>query len=170
MSRAFVKEADGDDVAEDLPERPVSPHANYVTPAGLRFLREQVKALQSLRNSLANSEDMADKQRLKSVERDLRYFDERARTAVLVEPSTGADDHVHFGSTVEVLEPDGNSLRFAIVGEDEADAAAGKISWISPLARALLDAQVDDVVTWRRPAGDKELTITSIRKGTAEAP
>lgn len=167
MSRAFVKEADGDAVAEDLPERPVSPHANYVTPAGLRFLREQVNVLQSLRSELAGSEDMADKQRLKSVERDLRYFDERASTAVLVDPSAGADDHVHFGSTVEALDPDGNNLRFAIVGEDEADAAAGKISWVSPLARALLDAQVDDVVTWRRPVGDKELTVVSIHKGTA---
>jgi len=165
MSRAFVKEADGDDAAEDLPERPVSRHANYVTPVGLGFLREQVRALQSLRNSLVGSEELADKQRLKSVERDLRYFEERASTAVLVEPAAGADDHVHFGSTVEVRDADGGLLRFAIVGEDEADVAAGKISWVSPLAGALLDAQVDDRVVWRRPAGDKELTVVSIRKG-----
>jgi transcription elongation GreA/GreB family factor len=167
MSRAFVKEADGDDAAEDLPERPVSPHANYVTPAGLRFLREQVRTLQSLRGQLAGSEDMADRQRLKSVERDLRYFGERASTAVLVDPEAQEGGHVHFGSTVEVRDGEGGTLRFAIVGEDEADAAAGKASWVSPLARALLDAQVDDTVTWRRPAGDKELTVVSIRKGTA---
>ena len=166
MSRAFVKEADGDD-AEDLPERPVSRHPNYVTPAGLRLLREQVRALQSLRAGLAGSEELADKQRLKSVERDLRYFEERASTAVLVEPSAGADDHVHFGSTVDVRDGDGHTLRFAIVGEDEADVAAGKISWVSPLAGALLDAQVDDRVVWRRPAGDKELTVVSIRKAAA---
>lgn len=167
MSRAFVKEADGDAVAEDLPERPVSPHPNYVTPAGLGFLRERVRSLQILRSQLADSEDMADKQRLKSVERDLRYFDERASTAVLIEPEAQEGSHVHFGSTVEVLDGEGETQRFAIVGEDEADAAAGKISWVSPLARALLDAQVDDTVTWRRPAGDKELTVVSIRKGTA---
>jgi len=167
MSRAFVKEADGDNVLEDLPERPVSPHANLVTPAGLRFLREQVRDLLSLRNTLLNSDDMADKQRLKSVERDLRYFDERASTAILVDPEAQEGKHVHFGSTVEVLDEGDSPLRFSIVGEDEADVTAGKISWVSPLARALLDAQVDDVVTWRRPAGDKELTVISIRKGTA---
>lgn len=166
MSRAFVKEADGDDAVEDLPQRPVSPHANYVTPEGLRSLREQVRQLQSLRNDLVNSENIADRQRLKSVERDLRYFDERASTALLVEPSTQAYDRVHFGATVEVLDEDNKRLCFTIVGEDEADIASGKISWVSPLARALLDAQVDDVVTWRRPAGDRELTVVSIRKGT----
>jgi transcription elongation GreA/GreB family factor len=165
MSRAFVKEADGDAVLEDLPERPVSPHPNYVTPAGLRVLREQVRNLQALRNQLADSEDMADKQRLKSVERDLRYFDERASTAMLVDPVAQKDSHVHFGSTVELLNGDGSLSRFTIVGEDEADAAAGKISWVSPLARALLDAEVDDVVTWHRPAGDKELTVVSIHRG-----
>lgn len=165
MSRAFVKETDGDDALEDLPQRPVSLHANYVTPAGLHFLREQVRLLQALRSDLLNSEDIADKQRLKSVERDLRYFDERASTAVLVTPSSQPDDRVHFGATVEVQDADEQILRFSIVGEDEADAAAGKISWVSPLARALLDAQVDDTVVWRRPAGDKDLTVLSIHKG-----
>ncbi len=167
MSRAFVKEPDGDDVAEDLPERPVSAHINYVTPQGLRLLREKLRELQALRSQLAGSENLSDRQRLKSVERDLRYFDERASTAVLVDPSTQADDHVHFGSTVAVQDEDGNTLRFSIVGEDEADVAAGKISWVSPLAQALLDAQVDDVVIWRRPAGDVELTVLSILKGIA---
>ncbi len=167
MSRAFVKEPDGDEVAEDLPDRPISSHINYVTPLGLRQLREKLKELQILRNELAGSEDIADKQRLKSVERDLRYYDERAGAAILVDPSTQADERVHFGSTVEVLDEDDNALRFTIVGEDEADVAAGKISWVSPLARALLDAEVDDVVVWRRPAGDRELTVLSIRKGSA---
>jgi transcription elongation GreA/GreB family factor len=166
MSRAFVKETDGDDAGEDLPERPVSRHANYVTPAGLNFLRGQVRELQSLRSQLANSEDIADKQRLKSVERDLRYFETRASTATLVDPAAGADNHVHFGATVEVLDGEGKTSSFAIVGEDEAEVAAGKISWVSPLARALMDAEVGDRVAWRRPAGDKELTVIAIHKGT----
>ncbi len=167
MSRAFVKEQDGDEVAEDLPDRPVSTHVNYVTPEGLRQLREKMQALLLLRNQLAGTEDIGDKQRLKSVERDLRYYDERVGGAVLVEPISQADDRVHFGSTVEVVDEDDNTLKFTIVGEDEADVAAGKISWVSPLARALLDAEVDDVVVWRRPAGDRELTVLSIRKGAA---
>lgn len=166
MSRAFVKEADGDTL-EDLPERPVSTHPNLVTPTGLRLLREQLRELLALRNSLANSEDIADKQRLQSVERDLRYYDERARTAVLVEPAAQAADRVAFGNTVDVEDQDGKALRFTIVGEDEADVAAGKISWVSPLARALLEAEVDDVVTWKRPAGDKELAVVAIHKGAA---
>ncbi len=163
MSRAFVKEADGDE-AEDLPPRPVSPHPNYVTPQGAAWLHEKVRELQTLRNELTGSDDIADKQRLKSVERDLRYYDERAGTALLVNPSTQADGHVHFGSVVEVEDVDGNASCFAIVGEDEADVALGKISWVSPLARALMDAQVDDRVEWRRPAGDVELTVVAIRK------
>ncbi len=167
MSRAFVKELDGDNVEEDLPERPVSAHINYVTPEGLRLLREKLRELQAQRTQLAGSENIADRQRLKSVERDLRYFDERASTAVLIDPFTHADDHVHFGSTVEVQDEGGNTLRFSIVGEDEANVTAGTISWVSPLAQALLDAQVDDVVIWRRPAGDVELTVRAIRRGVA---
>ncbi|MFM8331866.1 MAG: GreA/GreB family elongation factor [Candidatus Methylumidiphilus sp.] len=167
MSRAFVKEADGDDVLEALPERPVSPHLNLVTPQGLLWLREQVRDLQALRNALADSEDLADRQRLHSLDRELRYFDSRASTAVLVDPASQLDHHVHFGSTVEVVDQGGEVSSFAIVGEDEADVAAGKISWVSPLARALLDAEVDDQVLWRRPAGDKTLTVLSIRKGTS---
>jgi transcription elongation GreA/GreB family factor len=95
----------------------------------------------------------------------LRYFEARASTALLLDPSAGADDHVHFGSTVEVLDGEGKLSRFAIVGEDEAEVAAGKISWVSPLAQALIHAEVGDRVAWRRPAGDKALTVVSIRKG-----
>lgn len=167
MSRAFVKEIDGDDVLEDLPDRPISAHANYVTPEGLRFLREKVRELQASRNELTGSEELADKQRLKSVERDLRYYEDRVSTAMPIDPSVQADEHVHFGSTVEVEDAEDNRFRFSIVGEDEADATAGKISWVSPLARALMDAEVDDWVVWRRPAGDKELRVVSIHKGSA---
>ena len=167
MSRAFVKEADGEESAEYLPERPVSPYPNYVTREGVRLLREKLHDLQSLRNQLEASEDIADKQRLKSLERDLRYFKDRASTAVLVDPRAHSDGRVHFGSTVEVVDPDGNTLCFTIVGEDESDVSIGKISWVSPLSRALMDCQVDDVVVWRRPAGDLELTIVSIRKSAS---
>ena len=160
-----MKEADGDDATEELPARAASPHPNYVTPKGMCLLRERVRELQTLRNELAASEDIASKQLLKSNDRDLRYFDERARTAMLVNPATQVDGHVHFGSNVEVIDPDGNALCFSIVGEDEADVALGKISWVSPLACALMDAQVDDTVVWRRPAGDLELVVASIRKG-----
>ncbi len=160
-----MKETDGDQAYEELPARPVSPHPNYVTPEGARMLHDKLRELQALRNELVGSEDIGNRQRLKSVERDLRYYDERVRTAVLLNPATQSDGHVHFGSTVEVVDTEGSILCFSIVGEDEADVASGKISWVSPLARALMDAQIDDSVVWRRPAGDLELTVNSIRKG-----
>jgi transcription elongation GreA/GreB family factor len=115
--------------------------------------------------ALAGQEDLSSKQQIKYVERDLRYWKERIERAVLVDPETQPEDRVHFGATVEGSDEEGAVLQFTIVGEDEADVARGKISWVSPLARALLNARVGDVVTWRRPAGDKELEVVSIRKG-----
>ncbi|CAL1240454.1 GreA/GreB family elongation factor [Candidatus Methylocalor cossyra] len=164
MSRAFVKETDGqDDVA--LPERPQSPHVNYITPAGFERLQAQVRELSALRNSLAEREDLGSRQQLKLVERDLGYYTERLRRAVVVQPEGQPGDRVHFGATVEVEDAEGQRTVFTIVGEDEADAATGRISWVSPLARALLNARVGQTVLWKRPIGDKELEIISIGKG-----
>jgi transcription elongation factor GreB len=162
MSRAFVKELD--DQADSAPERPQSPHTNYVTPRGLSQLEERVRELSTLRDSLAGKEDLGSQQQIKNVERDLHYFAERVTRAVLVRPETQPDDKVHFGAAVEVEDAGGERLHFEIVGEDEADAAQGKISWVSPLAKALLNAKVGDLVTWKRPAGDKELEILAIAK------
>lgn len=166
MSRAFVKEADGGQ-ADSLPERPRSPHTNYVTPAGLRLLQQRVRELMELKTRLAGSDDMSVQQQLKQVERDLRYYEGRLERAVLVKPDSQPDDKVHFGATVEVRDSQGRVERFTIVGEDEADAAHGKISWVSPLATALMDAAVGDVVTWKRPAGDKDMEVLAIHKDGA---
>lgn len=163
MSRAFVKENDDNGVLDDLPPRPVSPHPNYVTPAGARMLHDKLRQLQALHKQLSGSDALDDRQSLKAVERDLRYFDARASSALVVNPAAGPLDHVHFGSVVEVEDHTGQLTSFTIVGEDEADVAAGKISWISPLAQALLDSQVDDTVVWKRPAGERELSVVSIR-------
>ncbi|BBL69542.1 GreA/GreB family elongation factor [Methylogaea oryzae] len=163
MSRAFVKETDGDD-ADDLPPRPQSPHVNYVTPAGFRLLQQRLRELATRKSLLSGSDDMADRQQLKRVERDLRFYEERLERAVLVRPETQPDDKVHFGATVAVRDRAGAVETFAIVGEDEADAAQGKISWVSPLAAALMDAEVGDEVCWKRPMGDKELEVLTISK------
>lgn len=163
MSRAFVKESDSE-AADSLPERPQSPHTNYVTPAGLSRLQQAVRELMERKARLAGEADMSAQQQIKQVERDLRYFEERVERAVLVEPASQPDERVHFGATVELLDGQGLKTRFTIVGEDEADAAEGKVSWVSPLANALMDAQVGDMVTWKRPAGDKELEILAIHK------
>lgn len=160
MSRAFVKEMDG--LEEALLERPQSPHINYVTPRGLAQLQERVRELSALRSALEPRDDLDSRQQLKRVERDLHYYTERVARAVLVRPGVQPGDKVHFGAAVEVEDGDGHRQRCVIVGEDEADAAQGRISWVSPLAQALLNARPGDVVTWRRPVGDKTLEILAI--------
>lgn len=160
VSRAFVKEVDG--LEEALPERPQSVHTNYVTPRGLAQLQERVRELSALKSALDGKEDLDSRQQIKRVERDLHYYAERVARAVPVRPETQADDKVHFGAMVEVEDEDGQRQRFVIVGEDEADAAQGRISWVSPLAKALLNARCGDSVVWRRPLGDKQLEILAI--------
>ena len=163
MSRAFVKEPDGDQVVEELPERVHSPHVNYVTPAGLRQLQGRVGDLRARRERLAGAADAGDKKRLLSIDRDLRYYEERIRRAVLIDPADQPKDEVRFGAVVDVETPEGRRMTFAVVGEDEADAAQGKINWFSPLALALAEARVGDAVVWKRPAGEVELTVVAIR-------
>ena len=164
MSRAFIKEQDGDQADHDPPEKPHSPHTNYVTPYGLKQLEQRIQELTTVRDSLTRPQDLGDQQQLKSVKRDLRYYSERLKRAVVVRPEAQPNDRVHFGASVEVEDVEGKRFRYLIVGEDEANPELAKISWVSPLARALLGAGVGDIVKWRRPAGDKELKIISISK------
>jgi transcription elongation GreA/GreB family factor len=163
MSRAFVKEPEGDQLVDELPERVHSPHVNYVTPAGLRQLRQRVDELLARRKLLAGTVPAENKKQLMYIDRDLRYYEERIRRAVLIDPAGQPEDEVHFGAVVDVETPEGRRMTFAVVGEDEADAAQGKISWVSPLAQALAEARVGDAVVWKRPAGEVELTIVAIR-------
>jgi transcription elongation factor GreB len=163
MSRAFVKEPDGDQVIDEIPERVQSPHVNYVTPVGLRQLQENVESMIARRKSFAGVTSAENKKQLMHIDRDLRYYEERIRRAVLIDPADRPKDEVHFGAVVEVETPEGRRMTFAIVGEDEADAAQGKISWVSPLAQAVAEARVGDSVAWKRPAGEVELTIVAIR-------
>ena len=161
MSRAFTKEPDGDMVADDAPERPRSKHPNYVTPAGLAALEARRAELFAER-AMHAAEGLEGKPALAHAARDLRYFDARIEDAILVDPATQPADEVRFGARVTVEGEDGRARDFTIVGEDEADAAAGKVSWLSPLARALTGGRVGDLVTWRRPAGDLDLEIMAI--------
>lgn len=163
MSRAFVKEVD-DPVGGSGPERPQSPHTNYVTPQGLRQLETQVRALIAEQDRLLGKEDLGSQQTKTRLERDLAYYAERVKRAVRVDPASQSLDKVHFGARVEVEDETGERSSFVIVGEDEAEATRGLISWVSPLAKALLNARVGDVVVWPRPVGDKELTVIAIGK------
>lgn len=163
MSRAFVKDDNEDLPSEELPERPVSNEPNYVTPHGLELLRAKVTELAQEHARLKEAAADFDKPRLAALERDLRYYQARLESAILVDASDRPKEEVHFGATVKAEDEDGNVHEFAIVGEDEADVAAGKVSWLSPLAKALLGARVGDTVTWNRPAGATALEVLEIR-------
>ena len=163
MSRAFVSETDTDAAADALPELPQSEHPNYVTRRGLALLNERLAAAQEEHRGLVVAPDDPAKQlRLAHVDREIRYLEARIERAILVDPAQQPTDEVAFGAVVKVRDAAGKHRRFAIVGEDEADAEQGKVSWVSPLARALIGSGVGDTVSWHRPAGDLALEIEAI--------
>ena len=164
MSRAFVKESDDDLSAGELPERPVSAHANYVTPLGMEQLRVRVRELAEQHEQLkaVAEEDSEAKRKLREVERDQRYFNAQLEHAEVVDPAGHPPGEVRFGATVKVEEADGRIETFHIVGDDEADVTVGKISWGSPLAHSLIGAKVGETVKWQRPAGDTEVEIVAV--------
>jgi transcription elongation factor GreB len=162
MSRAFVKEADDDQSAGELPERPLSDQPNYVTPRGLELLQTRLKELQESRDRLKVDDESLAKQKLLEVKRDIRYYKAQLERAQMVDPAGQPRDEVHFGATVAILDEDGKRHAFHIVGDDEADVASGRISWASPLAKAMIGARVGDTVKWQRPAGATEVEIVAI--------
>lgn len=163
MSRGFVKEDDLELAGTDLPERPISEHPNYVTPIGLKQLQESEQQLLDQREQLAQNKDNPQAaQKLTTVERDLRYVQTRLEQAILVSPQEKSSETVVFGATVTVEDEQGQAHIFHIVGEDEADLSINKVSYVSPLAKALIGHKIGDNVTWRRPAGNLTLVITQI--------
>jgi transcription elongation factor GreB len=165
MSRAFVKEQDGNFPDDDIAELPQTDEPNYVTPAGLAQLRAKHHALAKEHGALAHSaqDDPVQKPALRSLERDLHFVTSRIERAVLVDPAAQPVDEVRFGAEVTVEDEQGKPFHFFIVGQDEADIAQGKVSWASPLARSMMGAKVGDVVDWQRPAGASRLEVTAIR-------
>lgn len=147
MSRAFVKEPDGEEVGTDLPDRPVSAHRNFVTPSGLAQIDDEIARL---RVSLAEAKAGDDKPAIASASRDLRYWMARRASAEPVDAPQG--DEVRFGSTVTIERGDGRRQTFRITGEDEADPTEGSLSYVSPLARALIGKAADDEVEFQGDA------------------
>jgi len=166
MSRGFVKEDDLEHAGTDLPERPVSAHPNYVTPAGLAQLESQAQALAQERLTLSKrKDDPTANQRFGVIERDLRYISARLESAILVDPAQQDQHTVLFGAHVKVEDETGEVSGFIIVGEDEANIAEHKVSYISPIARALIGRKVGDSVIWQRPAGNLQIDIIEIHYG-----
>ncbi len=163
MSRGFVKEDDLEHAGTDLPERPLSPHANYVTPTGWQQLQQTLSALNQQRQHYSQHQDEPNaQQKLAEIERDLRYYSARLETAQLVEPALQPQDTVLFGAIVTIEDDAGERRRVQIVGEDEADIAQHKVSYVSPLAKALLRRKVGDNTIWQRPAGPLPVEILEI--------
>src|SRR5690606_14092654 len=130
----------GGEAYEDLPDRPISPHPNLVTPAGLAQIDEEIaRAKQHLEKG--HAED--DQAEIARASRDLRYWSQRRVTAEVVPPSPDKTQ-VRFGSRVTFARDDGRTHTYRIVGEDEADPSKGSISYVSPLASALLGKEVGD--------------------------
>ena len=145
MSVAFTKEEDSESTAANLPDRPISPHANLVTPEGLALLDAALaQARAAYAAAQAGGEIGADRTAMARATRDLRYYGARRASAQLMEPPA-AGDKVVFGGQVSFEREDGRRQTFRIVGEDEADPAKGAVSYISPLAQALLGKGVGEV-------------------------
>ena len=160
MSRAFVKELDGDQADDDVIERPQSEHPNYITSTGLKSLKDNLEVLRKLYRELKlNEDELASKNRLKKIEADLRYLEKRIQCAIPVDVTSQTATDIRFGATVNLLDENAQQCSFTIVGEDEADPERGLLSWVSPLARELIGKQKGDVVVWKKPSGDQEMEI-----------
>lgn len=148
MSNAFSKEPDGNEVFDDLGDRPISPHRNLVTPEGLMQIDGEIERL---RVDMAKAEKAQDRASIAKVSRELRYWSARRVSAELVHPIADHSE-VRFGHKVTLKLADGKTQTFRIVGEDEADPAHGSIPYVAPLAHSMLGKSVGDVVTFHGEA------------------
>lgn len=178
MSKAFTRE---DDTADDEVEPSVqlpSGVKNYITPGGYNKLKAELEALWKVeRPALVktitwaasngdrseNGDYIYGKKRLREIDRRVRFLRQRLEQAEVIDPARrGECDQVFFGATVTVCDDGGCESHYCIVGVDEADVARGHISWVSPLARALLKLRVGDVASLRTPVGISELEVLTV--------
>lgn len=154
-----MKEESAETASEtQLPDREISPYPNLVTEAGLKALELQLRQARDAYETANSIEDVNERRRQAAIPlRDVRYFAERVHSAQVM-PVPASSDIVAFGSTVTFERDDGRVQTYCIVGEDEADPKAGSISFVSPVARALMGKALGDVVS----VGDQELEITAI--------
>ena len=185
MSKAFTREsddaADDDDVEDDGAPLPAGSR-NYMTPGGFARLSAELDALvkkerpelvatvawaASNGDRSENGDYIYGKKRLREIDRRIRFLIKRLDAAEVVDPISRRDedtaDQAYFGATVTVADRRGIERTVSIVGLDEIDAARGYVSWVSPIARALLKAREGDTVTLRTPGGDEELEVRSVR-------
>jgi transcription elongation factor GreB len=183
MSKAFTREQDNVDEDEDTPDAPKLPPGtkNYITPAGYAALKaefdelyrvERPKLVETIAWAASNGDRSENgdyiygKRRLRQIDSRIRFLARRMEAAEVVDPAQqGANDQIFFGATVTYSTRAGEELTVQIVGIDETRPSSGLISWISPVARALLKAREGDVVAFMTPAGREELEILEVRYG-----
>jgi len=182
MNKAFVKESDAADDDDDLPENAVALPAgarNYMTAQGYARLREELTQLMNVErpevvqvvawaasngDRSENGDYLYGKKRLREIDRRIRFLTKRLEQAEVVDPALHAgSDQIFFGATVEYSDTQGVEHCVTIVGVDEAEPLQGRISWIAPVARALLKARTGDTVQLRTPAGVESLDILDVR-------
>ena len=179
MNKAFVKETEDDD--EDTPGLPPLPAGtrNYVTPAGYRRLREELMSLLDVERPKVvevvswaakngdrseNGDYLYGKKRLREIDRRIRFLTKRLDIAEVADPSAHfGKDQVFFGATVTYANAAGDERTVTIKGIDESDSLAGEVSWIAPIARALLKAREGDEVTLMTPGGLEKIEVLAVR-------
>lgn len=178
MSKAFVRESTDDEglvpEADEAAPRP----RNYVTPAGYARMKAELKELVEVErpevvrivswaasngDRSENGDYLYGKRRLREIDRRVRFLIKRLEKAEIVDAAGRDTDQVFFGATVTVAPRSGGERTVTIVGIDEVDTARGRVSWISPIAKALLKARAGDTVPLRTPGGDEELEIVDVK-------
>lgn len=178
MSKAFTKETDGDDdegLDSELKQLPMS--KNYMTPSGHKRLKDELhELLHKSRPEITqivswaagngdrseNGDYLYGKKRLREIDRRIRFLTKRLEIAEVIDPTSVKSDKVQFGATVHLQYESGQKKTVSIVGIDEIDPAHGKISWISPLAKVILNLEKGDAVSFRSPKGEEEIEILKI--------
>jgi transcription elongation factor GreB len=185
VSKAFVREAeDSDDDGEDVGAAPLPAGTrNYITPAGYRRLKDELVQLLNVErpevvrtvswaasngDRSENGDYIYGKKRLREIDRRIRFLTKRLDVAEVVDPGARAasgepTDQIFFGATVRYATHDGSQHEIRIVGVDEVDPARGMVSWVAPIARALLRAREGDVVQLQTPAGPESLEVLEVR-------
>lgn len=177
MNKAFTKESDNEEELDDTPQLPQGVK-NYITPCGYQRLKDEFDQLWKVErpelvkivswaasngDRSENGDYIYGKRRLREIDRRLRFLSRRMDHAEIIDPAQrGECDQVFFGATVTVCDTQGKEQTYSIVGMDEAEPGCGRISWISPLARALLKAREGDVVSLQTPGGLEELEVVKI--------
>lgn len=180
MSKAFVKEGSGDEADDDGEESaPAIPHGtkNYITPAGLRRMQDELRNLKTKErphyteivswaagngDRSENADYQYGKRKLREIDKRIRFLAKRLDNIEVVDPVKAACDQVRFGATVTIRDEDGSLKTYTIVGIDEMDMEKGRISWISPIANAMFKAHEGDYITFRTPKGVREVEVVKI--------